>query len=190
MQTYKRSGLDRRKQSSQPNGRRKIKDRRELLRDLDDTFPMYQRIPIFSHLTKEQIASILSICTKKKHEEKQKIFDIGEKPTFMSILLEGEINLKFISGVKWQSITPPSTVGEMEFFTGNNRNASVMTETNCTVLNINNKEFFSLINKNSDLGNGIYLNVIKDLSSKLQNANEKIDELYGGLFLSTFSACE
>ncbi|MBN1291406.1 MAG: cyclic nucleotide-binding domain-containing protein [Candidatus Latescibacteria bacterium] len=185
MHTHRRSGLDRRKLSLQSDERRKTKDRRELLQDFDHTYPMYQRIPIFSDLTKDQLASIIRICTKKKHEEKQKIFDIGEDPSYMTILLEGEIILKFISGVKWQSITPPATVGEMEFFTGKNRCSSVVTETDCTVLNINGKEFFSLLNKNADLGNGIYLNVIKDLSSKLQNANEKIDELYGGLFRCT-----
>jgi len=137
---------------------------------------------MFYGLPKEQIAGMLRICTKKKHKSKQQLFKIGDDSDTMSILLEGKLGMKFFSGVKWQTITPPATVGEMGFFTRNNRYASVVTETDCNVLHINNTEFFRLISSNKELGNGIYLNVIRDLADKLRNANEKIDELYGGLF--------
>ena len=183
MTESRRSGNDRRQQyvSSPVRGKRG-KDRRSLLKDFDTNFQMYNRVPMFYGLSEEQITGMLRICAKKKHVGKQQLFKIGDDSNTMSILLEGELGMKFFSGVKWQTITPPATVGEMGFFSGHNRCASVVAETDCKVLNINNTEFFKLIGSNKDLGNGIYLNVIRDLSDKLRNANEKIDELYGGLF--------
>ena len=183
MQENRRSGKDRRQQQkSKPEERKRGKDRRTLLRELERTLQMYKRIPMFDDLTEEQIIALLRICSKKKHIKKQHIFIMGEDSNYMSILLEGKLGIKFISGVKWQTIIPPATVGEMEFFTGQSRSSTVVTETDCNILNINNKEFFNLIRDNKDLGNGIFLNVIRDLSDKLRNANEKIDELYNGLF--------
>ena len=183
MTESRRSGNDRRQQHvSNLKRKKRGEDRRSLLKDFDTNFQMYNRVPMFHGLSEEQITDMLRICAKKKHEGKQQLFKIGDDSNTMSILLEGELGMKFFSGVKWQTITPPATVGEMGFFSGHNRCASVVAETDCKLLNIDNTEFFKLIGSNKELGNGIYLNVIKDLSDKLRNANEKIDELYGGLF--------
>lgn len=183
MKENRRSGNERRLEHvSNLNREKRGKDRRFLLKDFDTNFQMYHRVPMFYGLSKKQIAGMLCICSKKKHESKQQLFKIGDDSNTISILMEGELGMKFFSGVKWQTITPPATVGEMGFFSGHNRCASVVAETECKILNINNTEFFRLISSNKELGNGIYLNVIRDLSDKLRNANEKIDELYGGLF--------
>jgi len=183
MTDNRRSGNDRRLQHVSKLAREKRgKERRFLLKDFDTNLQMYNRVPMFYGLSKEQITGMLRICAEKKHESKQQLFKIGDNSTTMSILLEGELGMKFFSGVKWQTITPPATAGEMGFFSGHDRCASVVAETDCKVLNINKTEFFRLISSNKELGNGIYLNVIRDLSDKLRNANEKIDELYGGLF--------
>lgn len=183
MTESRRSGNDRRlRHLSNPVKGKRGKDRRSLLKDFDTNFQMYNRVPMFHGLSEEQITGILRICAKKQHVGKKQLFKIGDDSNTMSILLEGELGMKFFSGVKWQTITPPATVGEMGFFSGHNRYASVVAESDCKILNINNKEFFKLLDSNKDLGNRIYINVIKDLSDKLRNANEKIDELYGGLF--------
>ncbi len=178
MDETRRSGLDRRyQQIPTADERRTGKDRREVFADLYQTIQKYKKIPFFEGLTIEQITKMLRICSKKKYPGQKYIYRNGEESTNMFILLKGKLSIRLSSGVEWQSIAPPRFVGEMGIFTGEKRSASVISETECIVLNFSKVELFKLFSIDMDLNNKILLNVIKELSKKMRNDNIQIEEL-------------
>ena len=102
---------------------------------------------------------------------------MGEESKNMFILLKGKLSIRFASRIEWQNISPLRVVGEMGIFTGEKRSASVISETECIVLNFSKVELFNLFNNDMDLNNKILLNVIKELSKKMRNDNIQIEEL-------------
>ncbi|MBN1291204.1 MAG: cyclic nucleotide-binding domain-containing protein [Candidatus Latescibacteria bacterium] len=178
MDEVRRSGLDRRsKQDPTPDDRRSGKDRRAIFDDLYHTIQRYKAIPLFEGLTIEQLTKMLRICSKKKYLNQKYIYRLGEESSTMFILLKGKLSIRLKSGVEWQSISPPRVVGEMGIFTGDRRSASVIAETDCIVLSFNKVELLNVFRSDIDLCNKIQLNIIKELSKKMRNDNEQIEEL-------------
>jgi len=152
-------------------------EKRELLKEPDQTLERFKKIPMFKGLTTEQLKKMLNICAKKVYPNQEHIFRIGEESNNMFILLKGKISIMFDSGIELQSITPAGTVGEMGIFTGEKRSASVFAVSDCTVLNFNKEEMFKLFSKDNDLSIKILLNVIKDLSQRIRKDNEQLEDM-------------
>ena len=74
-------------------------------------------------------------------------------------------------------IFPIGIVGEIGFFTGLRRSATVLAFKESTLIKINKHEFFDLFKNNCALGNRILMNAISDLANKLLADNEYIEEL-------------
>ena len=178
MQENRRSGLERRTRDAANNGYKRTNDeRRELLRGIDEIVKQYSKLPLFKGFSTEQLTTILRICSKKKFTSKQYLYRIGSASDSMSVLLKGKVNVVYDNGDDTNFISPPDLVGELGLFTGDLRCASVIAETDCTILNINNVELFNVINRNLDLTKSLLLNVIRDLSRKIRNDNDKISQL-------------
>ncbi|MBN1291941.1 MAG: cyclic nucleotide-binding domain-containing protein [Candidatus Latescibacteria bacterium] len=184
MQENRRSGLDRRNQNNTKNEtKRTSEERRELLRGFNEIVKQYSKLPIFKGLSTEQLTTMLRICSKKKYSSKQYIYRIGSESDSMSVLLRGTVNIVSDNEDEKNIISPPGLVGELGLFTGDRRCASVVAETDCTLLNINNIEFLTIIDRNLGLTKSILLNVIKDLSQKIRKDNDKINQLHNKIHM-------
>jgi len=132
---------------------------------------------MFRGLTNEQLVKMVGICAKKKYQSQEEIYHIGDESSDMFILLKGSISIKFASGAELQSIVPTGTVGEMGVFTGEPRSATVVTASECVILNFNRDELLKLFRQDVELWVKIQANIIRDLSQKVRKDNEIIEEL-------------
>ena len=174
----RRSGIDRRKEEiTISNDRRDNNDRRAANQDMDRITQRFKGVPVFRGLTDAQLKKILTICSMKKVPSNEFIYHAGGEATSMFVLLKGEINIQFASGMSLQNIIPAGVVGEMGIFTGEPRSADVLTVSPCIILSFSKKELFSLFKADTDLYIKILLNIIKDLTQKMRKNNEQIDNL-------------
>lgn len=181
----RRSGLDRRSrelpkkpEQAVTQERRAIPERRELLKDTEKIVEQYGRLPLFKHLTPQQIMKMLRICAKKKFPAAHSVYSSGEESRDMLVLLKGTMKVVLSIGEVWVTLKPPGTVGEMGLFTGEPRSADVMTETECLVLRITRTELFRVFDTDKDLHAKLLLNVVNDLAAKLRNDQGEIANLH------------
>lgn len=152
-------------------------EQRQLPGDSGKTIEQFKKIPMFRGLREKQLAEILKTCSRQKYAAQKPIYTIGEQSETMFVLLKGEISIMFSSGLEVKSIRPAGTVGEMGLFTGEPRSATVIALTDCHVLMFNRTALLTLFNKDKDLAIKILLNVVKELSKKMRQDNDKLEEL-------------
>ncbi len=152
-------------------------DSQQLPGDSGKTIEQFKKIPMFRGLNETQLVEILKTCSRQKYAAQEPIYTIGDPSETMFVLLKGEISIMFSSGLEVKSIRPAGTVGEMGLFTGEPRSATVIALTDCHVLMFNRTALLKMFNKDKDLAIKILLNVIKELSKKMRQDNDKLEEL-------------
>lgn len=178
METFRRSGVDRRQQSiNVDQERRSGEDRRAAHRDSGQIVDCMKKIPIFNGLTDEQYQKVLNICSKKLIPVNQYLMRVGDSSHELFILMKGRLEVQSKSQSLLARITTLGLVGEMGVFTDTPRSVSVVATDDCVVLRISKRELFDLFNGNCALANRILLNVIKDLAVKLHEENEVIEKM-------------
>ena len=178
MDDTRRSGMDRRQNDQGVSGEnRKKGDRRMMLNEPDKTIAQFRKVPMFRGLDETQLKEILRTCSRKEYATQEYIYSIGDSSETMFILLKGEISIMFSSGLEVKSVRPAGTVGEMGLFTGEPRSATVISVTDCLALVFSRTELLRLFSKDKDLAIKVLLNVIKDLSKKMRQDNDKLEEL-------------
>lgn len=174
----RRSGANRRVNSKNvPVERRKNPERRGVIKDADKIIGFMKKIPIFSGLNDDEYVKILSVCSKKFFPADHFLCEEGNESNALFILLKGRLKVTFRGGTLLTYVSPLGLIGEMGVFTNTPRSASVMATNNCTVIRICKDELFKLFSNDSALSNKILINVIKDLTEKLQEDNEVIEDL-------------
>lgn len=133
------------------------------------------KIPFFEGLEKVEIVKLLTDVKILNYKNKQNIFQEGEvKRNYVFYLLQGKIAISKNSsstGTKTRlaTINEPSLFGEMMRLTGEPRSATVdSAEDNTLVLAFKILEF-----KEVTPVSKFYKNVIRELSNKINNMNEK-----------------
>ena len=174
----RRSGDIRRvSQEKTSRERRNSPERRKVVKDYDPNIEIMKKIPIFKGLTGDNYQNILHICQKILIKKDQILIRKGEESNELFVLLKGKLKVMLNNTTFLTFIFPIGTVGEIGFFTGFRRSASVVAFSESTLVKINKKELFDLFKKNCPLGNSILMNAITDLANKLLADNEYIDEL-------------
>jgi len=173
----RRSGLERREQFKEIiMDNRKGAERRAVNNCFTNIEDFVKDISIFKGLNSEQIQKILNICSMKTYPKGHFICQEGDKSNELFIFINGQ--LKVVKGDAFLAyIAPFGLVGEIGVFTGKRRSASVVNTTESKVIKISKIELFQLLKYDQDLNNCILLNVINDLSNKLQKDNELIENL-------------
>ncbi|MBT4484530.1 MAG: cyclic nucleotide-binding domain-containing protein [Candidatus Latescibacteria bacterium] len=165
-----RSGVDRRQELSSVKTERRLGlERRSLLIDPDKTTGRLRIVPFFAGLSTEQLGKLLPLCKKKKFEEDDYIFQIGEESNELLMMIGGKVKLIFANGGESPAITPSGVIGDMGLFTGKARAASVIAVTSTTVLSFGRDELFGLFSEEMEMCKIIQMNVIRHLCDKLQS---------------------
>lgn len=174
----RRSGNDRRtRQEKTSLEKRHGPEQREVVKDYDHNIKIMKKIPIFHGLTDDDYLRILRICQKMIIKKDQIIIRRGEESNELFILLKGKLKVILSSTSFLTFIFPIGIVGEIGFFTGLRRSATVLASTESTLIRIHKHELFDLFNNNSAIGYCILLNAISDIANKLLADNEYIEEL-------------
>ena len=174
----RRSGLERRNQITgiSPD-RREGSERRSVVSETDRMVNFMKKIPVFNGLTNEQYKKLLYICYTKNLPKDLFIFEPGDKPDGMFILLNGQLKILYHKRTLVTNISPITLVGEVGFFTDTPRSTSAVTTEESSIIKINKQELFRIFKGDNALSNRILLNVINELAMKLQKYTEIIQEL-------------
>ncbi len=173
----RRSGTDRRAEESPINDdKRELDDRRGAVRDSDKIIEFMKAIPLFKGFSDAQYQAFLNICSLKTIKPDSFLCKENEPADELYVLMKGK--LKVMKGYTLVTIlSPMGLVGEIGVFTSGKRTADVLAQTESTVIRIHKNELFGLMKANAALSQRLLLNVIHDLSSKLQEDNRIIEEL-------------
>jgi CRP-like cAMP-binding protein len=152
-------------------------EQRDVVRDADRYIEFMKKIPLFQGLTPDEYKKILHICSKQMVPKDHFLCRKGDESNELYILIKGQLKIMFRPTSFLTYISPIGLVGEIGVFTGVRRTASVLAVAESSIIRISKIELFELFRNNSVLGICVLLNVIADLSNKLQEDNELIEEL-------------
>lgn len=135
------------------------------------------KIPFFEGLREQEIVKLITDVKVLTYKNKQTIFTEGESSRdYIFYLLRGQLAISknsLASGgkIRLATVTEPSLFGEMMRLTGEPRSATVESEDdNTLVLAFKILEF-----KEMTPVSKFYKNVIKELSNKINNMNNKVN---------------
>ncbi len=136
-----------------------------------------QKVPLFADLSPSQLKQLLGICQQESHEPGTVLCRAGAESDRMFVLLSGTVEIRTERDVPLVSESAITTVGEAGMLTGEPRSATVVAETALSVLGINRRAFFKLMQEDPSLATRLYRNVMMSLRQKLVASNRRIGEL-------------
>ena len=105
------------------------------------------------------------------------IYEESDKSDSMYILLKGQLRILYNKSTVVTTVDPIALFGEIGFFSGDPRKTSAVTTMESSIIKINRIELFRVFHGDSGLSNRILMNVIKELTFKLDKYTGIIQEL-------------
>ena len=153
---------------------------------------------IFSTLTDEEIAEVLNITKEIHYRECDVIMQEGEKGDTMYMVMKGEVGVSKSLTMKFGAddfreadkvlnrFRPEdhAILGEMALIGQDNRSASIMARTDCTLLEINRDDFLKLIKDRPELGVKILLKLSELLINRLRQSSQDVIRLTTALSIA------
>jgi CRP-like cAMP-binding protein len=178
MRWNRRSGLDRRSlETPVSKERRSNGERREILKDPDQTAGRLRTIPMFNGLSTGQLMNLLHICSKQVYSSGETIYSAGDEPDIMFVLVQGRLRMVFPNGTVLDNYKTPEIVGELGLVTGDRRTVSIIAATDCIVLTFGKEELFCIFQADLDLWTKVLTNLIRTLAINLRTENEILKNL-------------
>ena len=135
---------------------------------------MLREIPIFKDLSDEELEKIENISIIKHYKKGEIFFLEGEKPLFLSILLDGKLKIYKTSPkgkeIFIHEILPINFVAELANFENITYPASSSFSEDSTILKIDYFKFEEMFLKNSQVAFAL----LKSFSSKIKAMNKVI----------------
>jgi CRP-like cAMP-binding protein len=188
MNENRRSGNDRRMAAENfKSDRRRKSDRRFFIRSAEITIGRLRIMPIFQNLTMEQYHKILRICSKMSLSKDEIIFNTGDAPVSMFIIIDGKLRAVFQDNRELSRISPKDAIGLLEFIKKEKHSYTLSADTDCVMISLNNEEFFSVLENDKIMWIKILSNLVNELYSKLINENNIIKNLYNSNIMEIFN---
>ncbi|MCX7162017.1 MAG: cyclic nucleotide-binding domain-containing protein [Betaproteobacteria bacterium] len=134
-------------------------------------FRLSERVKAFQGLTPAEIAELLGSSEKCSFAPGAHIVKEGSVGTHMYIILSGDARV-LKSGrdgeFELARLMPADSFGEMALADNEARSASVVAESECVLVRLNDQ----IINSRPEIGLKVYRNIAKVLSSRLRAADE------------------
>ena len=138
---------------------------------------MLKHVSLFSSLNEQQIANLEAICRTQTVNKNSIVISEGEQTDCLYILISGKAFAVRIDESGRQFVInrfgPFDYFGEMSFFDGNARCATVITKERCRLMTLPRKAFLQLADQQPE----ILWNVNRALLEKLRVATEQIEAL-------------
>lgn len=145
---------------------------------------MLQYVSLFAGLNDQRIKELEAVCQEQSIRRNTIVFNEGEESDCLYIIKSGKAYALRIDETGRQFVVnrfgPFDCFGEMGFFDGNPRCATIMTKERCTFRVLPRHAFLDLTSKHPE----ILWNVNKVLLDKLRSATEQIDAL---VFMDVYS---
>jgi ATP/ADP translocase len=132
-----------------------------------------KRVPLFSTLTLEQLASIDRLMVTRHYGKGESIFRKGDVGAELYVVLEGEVRIHLDHDGHEVTLArhgPSKVVGEMSVFDDQPRSASAQAVENTTVRVLRRDRMQAIVHEHPE----VLLEFVKNLSQRLRVMNEQL----------------
>lgn len=133
-----------------------------------------KRVPLFSTLTLEQLASIDRLMVTRHYVKGETIFRRGDVGAELYVVVQGEIRVHLDHGGREVTLArhgPGGVVGEMSVFDDEPRSAGAQATADTTVRVLRRDRLHAIVHEHPD----VLLEFIKNLSQRLRAMDQKLE---------------
>ena len=102
-------------------------------------------VPLFAGLTEDELDAVAHSATQLDYKAGKVLMREGEVAHEMFVLVEGEVEVTR-GGEHVADVGPGGFTGELALITHHHRNSTVTAKTDVSVLHIDGREFFGVLN--------------------------------------------
>jgi hypothetical protein len=135
---------------------------------------LVQKVPLFFGFKPVEMKAFLDICKLGTSSKGEVLCENNSSSNRLFILLDGSLDILGPGGTVLATVTPITTVGEMGFVSRKPRSATVQTHDASRLLKVDYHEFEALMERYIDLRAKVYRNMVRILSDKLVDANDRV----------------
>lgn len=147
--------------------------------DHDKNHNLLEQVALFDNLEKNDLEELFSSTKEILYRVGEKIIKQGDVGSSMFVLKEGLLNVMIKANdkedIKVGIITPGQFFGEMSLFTGEERSATIVPETDSVILEITKEALKNILNKKPDLINGFGEVIAERQSSNLKKKDDYLN---------------
>lgn len=136
------------------------------------------KISLFQGLTEDALEMIARVATEESHPLGVKIFQHGDMGDKLYFILEGRVRIsREVPGMGEEALAvlgPGDVFGEMSLIDESPRSADARVHERCRVLAIAKDGFEDLLFLNKDLAYEVLWNIVRMLTGRLRDTNEKL----------------
>lgn len=136
-----------------------------------------QKIPVFAGFSLEQAELMIRISKFQKFAAGTQIYIAGDESKDFLVLILGSLQILSPAGQELVVLNPSVSIGEMGVFTGHRRSATVVAQGDVAGLVFGRADLFQLMEGDVNIKATILGNVLEELASRLEEANQKSDVL-------------
>lgn len=162
--------------STPPNPEGRTDTTSEELRRTEITLRMdvLQQIPLFEHLSYEELVHVMSITYLKSYQDAEIIFKEGSKGDLFYVLLDGKVGL-FCRGRRMESLEPGVHFGETAIVERDAREITAISESkNTQLLTMQRKSLLALLRKNQSLAVKLLWGLMKGVIPQLRDTRHRL----------------
>jgi CRP/FNR family transcriptional regulator, cyclic AMP receptor protein len=157
---------------------------------------LFKKIFLFQDLEEPELQQVLDRTLKRDFAAEEVIIHEGDPGDSLFIMASGEVQITKQLTLVLDEDTPKERVfirlkaeqgvffGEMALLEDETRSATVTALTDCTVLELHQKDFLELIGSNSAMGVKLLLRLAQVLSRYLRKTNQDVVKLTTALAVS------
>lgn len=141
-----------------------------------------KRFSIFAAVPADKLEKIIPLVKVARYAHKEKIFEEGSEGDRLFLVSEGAVRIsKFIEGVGEEAmsvLTQGTYFGEMSIIDMRPRSAAAIANSECEIWELGREEFIDLLQSDRDIAFHVLWNLLKTLSQRLRDTNEKIKAFF------------
>lgn len=146
-----------------------------LAREVNLKLEVLHRMPLFRHLTYQELVRVLNITTVRNYEADAAIFAQGEEGDELFIVLTGQVRVHAGDAILTR-LGPGQHFGEMALVDKAPRSAAISADEPTKLLVIRRRDFFDIVRKDHAIAVKLLWSFLGVLTERLRTANRELGE--------------
>jgi CRP-like cAMP-binding protein/sulfur transfer complex TusBCD TusB component (DsrH family) len=153
----------------------------KLAREVNLKLEILHRIPLFRHLTYQELVRVLNLTVVQSYEPHDQVMEQGQHGDELFIVLSGQVRVHTGETVITR-LDPGEHFGEMALVDSSPRSASVSAEEATKLLVIRRDDFFAMVRKDHDVAVKLLWAFLGVLSERLRQTSRELSDAREQLF--------
>jgi len=146
--------------------------------DISERAAHLSQVPLFSGLTPAALNLVAQVASEESYRVGTCIFEHGDAGDRLYVLIKGQVRIsRQIAGMGEEALAvlkPGAIFGEMAILDDTPRSADARVHEACKLLVISREAFDDLLFLNKDLAYEVLWSMVRILTSRLRETNEKL----------------